>query len=763
MTDTGTSRPPSGTPPRASARKRLAAALVRPAAAGFGAFVAGATLSACLAGFVGQSWQHAVTARFERRANIVSANLHRELQASGAVLTGARGLLQLAPAIGPDAWRAYAASLDLDGAHAPLRALGYASVAAAGTSGAGTSTAIVANPAEAASTASPASDARAQAMPAGSEAGPAGPASERPATPAASPIASAPPSAQPSPDAPLGATVTLFAPIAYGAAPELPPQDAAAMRRAADSGQVAFAAHAAAANQATGAPATLTLYLPVYTDPAPADEAARRRSLAGFLFAPLDATRVFELATADDRNLGLQAFANPQGAPLYATDMPPDETPIGHRRNRRTDTLAFGGDTLTLAYTAFDTTGGARTLASLVLAAGLVASLSLAAAMAGWARERAAARAVPSGSRLNEARMMGIIRSSMEAIITVDESQKIVIFNPMAEKVFGVSAMDAIDAPLTRFIPQRFRHDHAQHIARFGVTGQSERHLGPQRLLYGLRANGDEFPIEASISQIHDGSGKLYTVMMRDVTERLQAENALKASREELRELSANLQRVREEEKTRIARELHDDLGQQLTALKMDLSSFEHKLLRNYPPEVHESVMEPLREMRRLIDATVASVRRIAADLRPVMLDDLGLVPAIDWLVNDFTSRYGIEVDHRIEPGEVEFSNAAATGLFRIVQEALTNVARHADATHVDLTLSVDERQCVLRIADDGMGAPTGDGLRGPEEKSFGLLGIRERVHMLGGAVRIETAPDQGYAITVTIPLPSIQQDSNTP
>ncbi|CAG9235555.1 putative Histidine kinase [Burkholderia gladioli] len=443
--------------------------------------------------------------------------------------------------------------------------------------------------------------------------------------------------------------------------------------------------------------------------------------------------------------------------------MPADETPIAHRRYRRSEALGFGGNTLRLAYTTVDTTAGARTLASLVLAAGLVASLSLAAAVAGWARARAAVRAAPSGSRLNEARMMGIIRSSMEAIITVDEEQRVVIFNPMAEKVFGVSAMDAIGAPLTRFIPPRFRHAHSQHINRFGVTGQSERHLGSQRLLYGLRANGDEFPIEASISQIHDGAGKLYTVMMRDVTERLQAENALKASREELRELSANLQRVREEEKTRIARELHDDLGQQLTALKMDLSAVEHRLLRNKADEVHEGVTEPLREMRRLIDATVASVRRIAADLRPVMLDDLGLVPAIEWLVNDFTNRYGIEVERRIDPGDVQFSNASATALFRIVQEALTNVARHADASRVELTLSVDERQCVLRIVDDGVGAPQADGHRTPDDKSFGLLGIRERAHMLGGAVRIETARDRGYAITITIPLPSIQQDPNSP
>ena len=173
----------------------------------------------------------------------------------------------------------------------------------------------------------------------------------------------------------------------------------------------------------------------------------------------------------------------------------------------------------------------------------------------------------------------------------------------------------------------------------------------------GLRSNGEEFPIEASISQIRDGEARLYTVMLRDITERVKAESAQRQAREELRELSANLQKVREEEKTRIARELHDDLGQQLTALKMDISSVEQAL------ETHRRtapVREQLQGMRRLIDATVASVRRIAADLRPVMLDDLGLIPAIEWLANDFTNRYGIDVERRIEVGDARLRPAGA-------------------------------------------------------------------------------------------------------
>ena len=431
---------------------------------------------------------------------------------------------------------------------------------------------------------------------------------------------------------------------------------------------------------------------------------------------------------------------------------------------RHTSTLDFGGEPLALVYTTSEHTlrAAAGDADPVVLILGLAAAVLLAAVAYLVALERAGAaranREDPNRSTLNAARMMGIIRSSMEAIITIDENQRVVIFNPMAEQLFGCPAMDAIGSPLSRFIPERFRAAHARHVDQFGVTGVSDRQMGRQRVLFGLRANGEEFPIEASISQIRDATGKLYTVMLRDVTERVKADNAQKRSREELRELSANLQNVREEEKNRIARELHDDLGQQLTALKMDLSSVEMALAAD--PALRPELLQQLHGMRRLIDATVASVRRIAADLRPVMLDDLGLIPAIEWLASDFTSRYGIAVERRIETGETRFTRDGATALFRIVQEALTNVAKHADATLVMLTMGIGDASCVLRIVDNGRGAGEHDPRA---EKSFGLLGIRERVHMLGGSVEIDTANGKGFAITVTFPLQAIKLEEAHP
>ncbi|KUY85454.1 histidine kinase [Burkholderia territorii] len=526
-----------------------------------------------------------------------------------------------------------------------------------------------------------------------------------------------------------------------------------ALQRAAETGKVTLAANAFQdSTDAAIARTELTLYLPIYANAEDAASSGSRHATAtGYVYAALNPDRLVDASVLD--RLHLEITADNPAAPVYSGGLRAGDSTAAGDMLQRTDSLTFGGTPLSLRYSAprADTSG----VMLAVLLAGTVLSLMLAALVRHAVAKRGLADTPAGDSQPTEARMMGIIRSSMEAIITVDESQTIVIFNPAAEHVFGVSAMEAVGAPLSRFIPERFRAAHARHVEQFGVTGVSERQMGRQRVLFGLRGDGTEFPIEASISQIRDGTGKLYTVMLRDVTERMRAENALKQSREELRDLSANLQNVREEEKTRIARELHDDLGQQLTALKMDLSAVELWLRGVVAPNT--GVREQLGGMHRLIDSIVASVRRIAADLRPVMLDDLGLVPAIEWLANDFTRRYRITVDRDIAPVDTAFTGTGATTLFRIVQEALTNVARHSDATNVMLALKVEDGYCMLRIADNGHGAPEHAG-NVQDRPSFGLIGIRERAHMLEGTVTIDNRPGTGFTITVALPLHAIQQ-----
>ncbi len=177
----------------------------------------------------------------------------------------------------------------------------------------------------------------------------------------------------------------------------------------------------------------------------------------------------------------------------------------------------------------------------------------------------------------SESRLRGILDSAMDAIITVDEKQHVVMFNAAAEAMFGCPQGEALGAPLDWFIPERFRGTHAAHVSGFGEGTIVSRRMGTLRVVTGLRRNGIEFPIDASISQVSEGDSKLYTVILRDVSARVLAEEALRRSKEELHELASAAHRAREQEKSRFARELHDELGQQLTALQMDVAWCRHK------------------------------------------------------------------------------------------------------------------------------------------------------------------------------------------
>ncbi|MGG1947877.1 PAS domain S-box protein [Trinickia sp. NRRL B-1857] len=665
---------------------------------------------------------------FNVRATHIDSDIRRELLLCTQLLRGASGfVVAQAQAAGDgtpsaDAWDRYVSRLDLDDAPPCVRSLGYAQATAIGAS--------------AESTAGATSGA-------------------------------------------LARTVLMWPPRGdafEGADLGVSDVTRAALMRAANSGQVAMSIRqlpreATVENESNDsqARARVDLFLPVYrTSPPPALVSARRASLIGFTIARLDTEYLFASVAAHEPRMGLRVSGGQPAILLYPPGMSGGPQDEGRLRFQRTDTLRFGGEALSITFATNDPAlvESADFSGSAIVAVGFAAALVAGAAVFVFVRKRGMTLAETGSVRLrasqDEARLMAIIRSSSEAIITMDENQRIVMFNPAAEQVFRCSAMEAIGTPIERFIPERFRVAHRKHVERFGETGVTERKMGRQQpVLVGLRADGEEFPIEASIAQIHEAQGKLYTVMLRDVTERVRAEDALKASRQELRALSTNLQNVREDEKTRIARELHDDLGQQLTALKMDLSAVEQSLAE--VPSAPPPVLAQLSGMRRLIDSTVGSVRRIAADLRPVMLDDLGLMPAIDWLLTDFTTRYGIEIERRIEAGGAQFSRNGATTLFRIVQEALTNVAKHAEATRVSLALVVEDDHCVVSIADNGCGAPSTAGDEGPRGKSFGLLGIRERVHVLGGSVSIDTAVKRGFTLKVRIPLAAIQQEEALP
>ncbi|MBI2428645.1 MAG: sensor histidine kinase [Ignavibacteriales bacterium] len=230
--------------------------------------------------------------------------------------------------------------------------------------------------------------------------------------------------------------------------------------------------------------------------------------------------------------------------------------------------------------------------------------------------------------------------------------------------------------------------------------------------------------------------------------ERYKAINDLKTSRENLRALSAHLQSVREEERTRIAREIHDELGQMLTALKMDVLWLHGKIsaLANKPVKQFD---ETIKSMTFLIDSTINSVRRIATDLRPGVLDDLGLVPAIEWQSQEFEKRTGILTKFSSSVREANIERERSTAIFRILQEALTNVVRHSKASKLYIRFEMTNTQLILTVEDNGRGIRSEE-INSP--RSLGLLGMGERAELQGGSIDITGQPNEGTSITVSLP-----------
>lgn len=237
-----------------------------------------------------------------------------------------------------------------------------------------------------------------------------------------------------------------------------------------------------------------------------------------------------------------------------------------------------------------------------------------------------------------------------------------------------------------------------------------------------------------------------------DITERQRAEAELNQSQEQLRALADRLVRAREEEATRIARELHDEFGRYLTTIKMDLGSIERVLAGEITSEVGRVLREKAQTIGQTVDETMQSVRAIATQLRPGLLDDLGLAAAIEWQAEDFQKRSGIlcSLTLTLTGEDPPIRREQATALFRIFQEILTNVARHARAAKVWVYLGEDHGGIVLEVEDDGLGISQE---QLTEHRSLGLLGMRERALAFGGTVEIAGVPGQGTIVTVRMPL----------
>jgi len=271
------------------------------------------------------------------------------------------------------------------------------------------------------------------------------------------------------------------------------------------------------------------------------------------------------------------------------------------------------------------------------------------------------------------------------------------------------------------------------------VTGT----MGEEVAIETLKSGATDYVLKTKLSRLVPAVERALRET-EDRRRRKRAVEKLRQSHQQLRALTAYLQHIREEERTRIAREVHDELGQALTGLKMDISWIASRL-----PRKCRELVERARVVSSHIDATIQTVRRIATELRPGILDDLGLEAAVEWQANEFEKRTGIKCVAQSEITETQRDEDFNTAAFRIYQELLTNILRHAGATRVDVRLSEESDRLILIVHDNGRGI-TDEEIA--STRSIGLLGMRERAELLGGEIRFEGTPGIGTRVTVSLP-----------
>jgi PAS domain S-box-containing protein len=498
----------------------------------------------------------------------------------------------------------------------------------------------------------------------------------------------------------------------------------------------------------------------------------------------------------------------------------------------------------------------------------LVQSLRTIADIIGSTLERKHAEEVLYGS-LN--RMNGIVESAMDAIIAVDSEQNVVVFNAAAEQMFCCTLEEALGQPLDRFIPARFRTQHHADVSSFAETGVTKRKMGTLGALWGLRTNGEEFPIEASISQAATESGKLLTVIIRDITERQKAAQQLRKSDElnasiieslrsqvavlgakgivvatthceppfvpgtnnslldlsvgsnffevcradaeagnsnvkaamdgvqaiydgkrdyleleyeyetsiehrwmlmkvtplkslesglvithqdvterkrheqAIQELSGRLINAQEEERSRIARELHDDINQQLAVLAIELQQ-----LAGFLPEDSPAARERIQALWEKTHGLSKDIQHLSHELHSTKLEYLGLVVAIRGLCTEFSEQYGVASDFQFRKVPSTLASDVSLSLFRVAQESLHNVAKHSHAKRVRVELIGGADKVTLRLSDDGIGFEPGASVH---QTGLGMISMRERIRLVGGTLSVWSKPSMGTQVEAVISL----------
>jgi PAS domain S-box-containing protein len=348
--------------------------------------------------------------------------------------------------------------------------------------------------------------------------------------------------------------------------------------------------------------------------------------------------------------------------------------------------------------------------------------------------------------RLAYQRLTYHVENTPLAVIEFDKELNIKRWSGRAEEIFGWKASEAllknIDDPGLQIIHEEDKKVVAK-INEELMQGTVNRNLSLNR---NYTKYGEVIYCEWHNSVLRDEHGRIITILslVHDVTERRNAEETLSRSYEEIRQLSNHLQNIREEERSHIAREIHDELGQQLTVLKMDVLGLGKKL-----NAADAAIHEKIGEIIGLLDATMQSVRKISSELRPSLLYNLGLVAAIEWQLREFGKRSGIKTAF-IEPAEeLKIPDPQKNSLFRIFQESLTNAGRHANATKINVSLKENNGRLILSVEDNGQGF---EKEKIGAKQTLGILGMKERCQMMGGNFEIRSAPAKGTTVIVSVP-----------